>query len=111
MTHLNNNLTTQMKSFTETVSAQISVLTANMDSRLDKFEDRFLFPIALRCKWTSAYLLYTHCLLIITKVFSVTVVGAAASYLRSQTPVIQTSAIQTPAVQTLAAQAPAVGQN
>jgi uncharacterized protein YPO0396 len=50
MTHLNNNLTTQMKSFIETVSAQISVLTANMDtnnanmeSRLDKFENRFLF--------------------------------------------------------------------
>jgi hypothetical protein len=50
------------------------------------------------------------------KVFSVTVVGAAASYLRSQTPVIQTPAtqtpaVQTPAVQTPAAQAPAVGQN
>ena len=47
---LNNNLTTQMKSFIETVSAQISVLTANMntnnanmESRLDKFENRFLF--------------------------------------------------------------------
>jgi chromosome segregation ATPase len=61
MTQLNNNLTTQMKSFTETVSAQINVLTANMESkisvlnanmntnnanmesRLDKFENRFLF--------------------------------------------------------------------
>jgi peptidoglycan hydrolase CwlO-like protein len=43
MAHLNNNLTTQMKSFIETVSAQISVLNANMDSRLDKFENRFLF--------------------------------------------------------------------
>jgi hypothetical protein len=43
MNHLNNNITTQMKSFIETVSAQISTLNANMDSRLDKFENRFLF--------------------------------------------------------------------
>jgi uncharacterized phage infection (PIP) family protein YhgE len=43
MAHLNNNLTTQMKSLVETVSAQISVLTSNMESRLDKFENRFLF--------------------------------------------------------------------
>jgi hypothetical protein len=45
------------------------------------------------------------------KVLSVTVIGAAASYLRSQTPAVQTPAVQTPTVQTLAAQAPAVGQN
>ncbi|OAP55645.1 hypothetical protein AYL99_09797 [Fonsecaea erecta] len=43
MGHLNENLTMQMKSFTETMSAQISVLNANMESRLDKFENRFLF--------------------------------------------------------------------
>jgi peptidoglycan hydrolase CwlO-like protein len=43
MIYLNNNLTTQMKSFIETVSAQISVLNANIHSRLDKFENRFLF--------------------------------------------------------------------
>ncbi|EXJ56833.1 hypothetical protein A1O7_07177 [Cladophialophora yegresii CBS 114405] len=50
MMHLNKNLTAQMNSFTETVSAKISVLTANMSasnadmkSRLDRFENRFLF--------------------------------------------------------------------
>jgi hypothetical protein len=47
---LDTNITTQMKSLGETVSAQISVLNANlqsrdahMESRLDKFENRFLF--------------------------------------------------------------------
>jgi hypothetical protein len=43
MKRLNNNLTTQMKSFMETVSTQISVLNASINSRLDKFENRLLF--------------------------------------------------------------------
>jgi hypothetical protein len=48
--NFNNNITTQMRSFAETVSAQMSVLNtdmasrdAKMDSRVGKFEDRFLF--------------------------------------------------------------------
>lgn len=45
MMHLNKNLTTQMTSFCEKISAKISVLDANMESRLDKFESRFLFRI------------------------------------------------------------------
>jgi hypothetical protein len=40
MAHLNNNLTTQMKSFIETVSAQIGVLNANMESRSTNMESR-----------------------------------------------------------------------
>jgi septal ring factor EnvC (AmiA/AmiB activator) len=43
ITRLNSNLTTQMKCFTEAISAQLSVLNASMESRLDKFENRFLF--------------------------------------------------------------------
>jgi len=88
-----------MKIFVETVSAQIGVLNGNMESRLDKFENRFLFRMLFA-------------------VFGVVVIGVsgtvAATLLRFQTPAIQTPAVQTPAVQTPtvqtpAAQAPAVG--
>ena len=50
MKSLSNNLTMQMKNLIDTVSTQIDALnanmelrTVNMDSRLDKFENRFLF--------------------------------------------------------------------
>jgi uncharacterized phage infection (PIP) family protein YhgE len=50
MKSLSNNLTMQIKNLLNTVSTQIDALnanmelrTVNMDSRLDKFENRFLF--------------------------------------------------------------------
>jgi outer membrane murein-binding lipoprotein Lpp len=43
MAYLNNNLTTQMKSFIETISAQIGVLNSNIGSKLANFENRFYF--------------------------------------------------------------------
>jgi hypothetical protein len=66
---LNNNLTMQMKSFTEAVSAQISVLIANMktnnasmESRLDKLENRLLFgmPFAVRGLLRVCYILLSN---------------------------------------------------
>ena len=38
-----DSLNTQMKGFIETVSAQMSAFNANIDLRLEKFENRFLF--------------------------------------------------------------------
>ena len=84
------SLTTQMKSFIETFSAQISVLDTNMGLRLNKLENRFLvafFTVAVCCSSTVVAILVLF-----------------------QTRAIQTRAAQTRAVQIPAARAPAVGQ-
>src|SRR5947207_4425543 len=108
MAHLNTNVMTQLKSFIETISAQISVLNANMDSRLDKFENCFLFRMLFPVRGLCVF----YCFLIIMRVFNMAVLGVrgtvATSYLRSQTPAFQTPAFQTPAFQTPAFQTRAV---
>jgi len=89
--HLSQGLTIQMKSLTDTlaaqmnaVNAQIAVLNANMESRMDRFENRFL----------SRMLFAT---------FGVAVIGVGgavtAAVLRYPNPVVQTA--EAPAVKQL----------
>ncbi|KIW96617.1 uncharacterized protein Z519_02008 [Cladophialophora bantiana CBS 173.52] len=91
MKHLGHSITTEMKFFSETISAQIKVLNTSMESRMDKFENRFLFRMLFAA-------------------FGVVIIGVGgtvtAAILRYQTPTAQTPTVQTPAVQT--AQAPTV---
>jgi len=64
MANLSNNLTTQMKSFIETVSAQTGVLNANFDLKLAKFENRFYFRMfwAVSDLFRICYILLSnHC--------------------------------------------------
>src|SRR5437763_1390189 len=67
---LNSNVTTQLKSCIEIASAQISVFNANMNSRQDKFENRFLFRMLFP---VSGLLCVFYCFLVIVMVFSIAV--------------------------------------
>ena len=93
-----SHLTSKISIMDREINARFNVLEANMISRLEKFENRFLFRMLFT---VSVFVFAMHCFLIIIKVISVAV---AASYLRIQAPASFTPTIMNSATQPVAAQ-------